>query len=71
MSYGIEINFIAHTSYKIVFQRNVNCMAIFLVTIKNKFDFSSNIRFYKVKKHRVFVTSQIKDIKNLKFLIKP
>ena len=38
----LEIDFIAQNYYKIVFERKLNCMNIFLVTIKKKHGFSSN-----------------------------
>ena len=37
------IDFIAHISYQFVFERKVNCMAIFSLIVKKKFDFSSDI----------------------------
>ena len=45
----IEIDFIAQNYYRIVFEWKVNCMCIFLVTIKRKYGSSSNTHFKKQK----------------------
>ena len=47
-----------------VFERNVNCMGIFLVTVKKNMTSVQIYMFFKLKKHWVFVSSWIKGMRS-------
>ena len=53
-----------HKFYIKLFLKKSKLYGHFLVTIKRKFEFSSYIHVYKVKKDSVFVTSYIKSIRS-------